>query len=461
MRSPRAALAVVSFNLTLVMAVNLARTSLAERPFAAPFPLPAAWWPPVVAALAAVAAVVVAMAVRDARAHRRGTWLLDVLLVPGVAVAWIAARPAATGPAATDGVALVVVGALVLVIARRTPPRPDSLASRRGLAALTAGRAWRVAHGVALVVLLGAAVATHAHPDGKALLVSLATYPWYALVQLALVLALPWSRLSALAGPRAAVVTCVVLFALMHWPNPALMGLTALGMALWALEYRRGRPLWALALSMSLLATIWAQLLPHDWTQHMRVGSGYTRVRAVPAVTARAATQATTDGTSTGTGWSTLTFVAALYPPVVGRPATAPELDRWLAVIRAATHGTLAWRFFISREYRIKFAGPRGEAPLSPDVHWTTLDPAWRARILRFASPAYADSTGGTWDGFLAGLYRDILHRRASPQEIARWPRTPPVPLQRQVTVTLFERRDALRSAPFDTLTAGQLLRHD
>ena len=60
--------------------------------------------------------------------------------------------------------------------------------------------------------------------DSKRVTVSLLTYPAYALLQLAAFLVLPSIPLQVLGMSRRAIaIVCATMFALIHWPNPAVM----------------------------------------------------------------------------------------------------------------------------------------------------------------------------------------------------------------------------------------------
>jgi hypothetical protein len=320
-----------------------------------------------------------------------------------------------------------------------------------------------------VVALAAASLAGGDLHDGRTLAVSLATYPLYAAVQLALVLGVTWPSLRRL-GDRStapAVTAAALLFALVHWPNPLLMALTGLGMLLWAREYGRGRPPWHLAVSMGLLATLAAQGLPDPWTEHMRAGPGCVRQRAVPVLAADAG--ARTAELAAGRT-RTLAFLAALYPATVGRTVTDAELDRWWSTLEPCRRGVLAWRFYISEEYRRKFGEPAGEAPLPGDVHWTALPPPWPGRIGGLTGPAPADGRDApgspavapdrAWRAHLERLYRTILRREPSAAELAAWsPALSPRQQERLVEV-LLERRRELARAPFDTLGCRALRLH-
>jgi len=419
--------------------------------------------------LAAVAAAGLAASPAPDRRWRRH--LLAAMCWPAVplAAAWLA-LPAAGPPTLRT---LWLLPALVLaawLLGRRGrgwlggAATAASAGARRGL---LEGRLWRWAHPVVLVAGAAAGLAAGGFGDTRALLLSAVLYPLYALVQLALALAIPWPWLRRLAPGRgvaagaAAGVTAAAVFALVHWPNPVVMVLTAGGMLVWAHEYARGRPLWHLALSMGLLATVAAQGLPDAWTEHMRTGPGAVRQRAVAALATAAA--ARTDHLPAGRSRA-LALLAELYPATVGRHATQAELARWWRSLQPCRRAVLAWRFFISEEYRRKSGGPAGEAPLPGDVHWTDLPAPWPGRIGAFAaSPAAADPDGDAdaWTTHLHRLYREILRREPAPAELAAWsPALSPRQQQRLVEV-LLERRGSLARTPFDTLGCrGMRLHH-
>jgi hypothetical protein len=199
---------------------------------------------------------------------------------------------------------------------------------------------------------------------------------------------------------------------------------------------------------MGLAATAFTQLLPHHLTAHMRVGPGYVRLRAVPTL----ATLAGDPQLPPVSG-----FLSALYPPAVGRAATPAELARWEAAVGAARRGALAWYFFNTPEYARRFGKPEGAARLGDATPWTDLEPAWRARIAPFAGAEYYAAGGATWEGFLAGLYRDVLGREAAPADLGAWPQTLSSRERERLVEVVLAHRPALVAAPFDTLSAEEL----
>lgn len=429
----------------------------AERAFAWPWsgawsgPLPGTWL--LAAAGAAAVALAAAWRLRPEPAARRALLALAVWPAAPMVLGWLV-LPAAGPPTRGATVAMALVIAAGAWFARRRPGSPRS-AARRGA---FAGRIWRTCHAVALVGVLVIGWATGSFASPQVLLTSLVLYPVYALVQLACLLAVPWPHLRALAGARRgpAILAAAVLFGLVHWPNPLLMALSAAGMAVWAREYDRGRGLVPLAISMGLLATLVTQGLPDRWTEHMRAGPGCVRQRAVPALAA-GADRRTADLPA---GEPRLrAFLLDLYPGIVGRAPRDGELDAWWRTLVPCQRGVLAWRFYVSDEYRRKFGEPAGEAPLPGDVHWTRLPDPWPARIGAFTRPDPAVPPDD-WDGFLARLYREILHREATATERAAWsPALSPRQRQRLVEVLLERRRELARS-PLDTLACRDLRLH-
>jgi hypothetical protein len=436
-------LAVILWHLGLLLTLEGWRLSHAERPFGAPVPLPASAWPVATFVLGAAALAVVILALRRTSRGASRRALAELLVMPAAVLAWLWGRPAVTGPHPQDIGWAAAVALVALALMRTTPTHP-----RPAAAGFLAGHRWRIVNAAFVLLPVTVALAAGVRVAWSSLGISVALYPLYALAQLGLVLALPFPRLALLVGERSAVAVCVALFALVHWPNPALMAATGLGMAFWADEFRRGRRLVPLALSMGLAATAFTQLLPPDLTAHMRVGPGYVRLRTVPALAAVAVDPQRPPVSG---------FVSALYPAAVGRPATAEELVQWEASVGAARRGALAWYFFNTPEYTARFGKPAGAPRLGDATPWTDLDPAWRARIAPFAGAAYAEACGGTWEGFLAGLYRDVLRREAAPGDLAAWPQTLSTREKERLVEVVLARHRALAGAALDTLTAAEL----
>jgi hypothetical protein len=302
---------------------------------------------------------------------------------------------------------------------------------------------------LALGVPLGRALG--GFDDLLAIALSLLLYPLYAALQLTLLLVLPWPSFMAACRGRwaAAVAAAAVLFALVHWPNPLVMALTAAGMLLWATEYRQGRPLAALALSMGLLATLAAQGLPTHLTRHMRVGPAMVHAHAVPAVI-----EATLADLSAGspTPPTPRQVIARLYPTVAGRSASGEELDRWARIVEHERRCFLAWEFMSSGE----FARRRpGQAP--PDVdgtsYWTDLPAPWPARIRAQA----AQAPDVDWRGYITSCYRELLGRTPGAGEVDDWNRPMSAGQYAGLLEAMIAMRRDLARAPLDTLASEDL----
>lgn len=112
------------------------------------------------------------------------------------------------------------------------------------------------------------------------LLRAIFTYPLYAFLQMLLFLSLPAVLLRRLGVPdRLIVASVAAVFALLHWPNPALAAATGMAMLGWCAQWLQGRRLWILAWVMGLSAAVASTLLP-DWLNgQMRIGPGYIDLR--------------------------------------------------------------------------------------------------------------------------------------------------------------------------------------
>ncbi|MFH1843528.1 MAG: hypothetical protein ABIF77_10020 [bacterium] len=298
---------------------------------------------------------------------------------------------------------------------------------------------------------------------GGALAYNLVMYPLYALGQMLLFLVLPVPRLRRLTAFRWWWVTgCAVLFAMVHWPNPVVMAVCLAGMIYWATVYLLSPNVWAVALSMGITATFFVQLVPENITQHVRVGPGYVRGREITVLGNRPvfsagenpAEPAPQAGTEPLIPDSVVAdFLRAVYPVVLEREMTLAELVAWNEVIFAELRARVAWQFLSCGERHDRFS-----AETAPPVnHWSELSATWQERILSLADSGYLRRQGGTWPGYLQGLYQDLLQRTASPPELTSW-RLELFPLQREHLVgVLLDRRRQLRSSTFTGLPAGEL----
>lgn len=434
----------------LLVAVHL-RHAPADRAYAwpaGPWDLP----PGPVGLLLAIGGLILgASALRSDASGARRASLIRALLWPALplGVAWLV-LPAAGPPTPKSLLLVAAVGAGLTMLRRGSdrpaprPRRPPWLEPR-----------WIGFHGAALLVLAASVALTDGVEDPPGLWVSLLLYPLYALVQLFLVLvaiAPSWRRWVG-EDPRGVAVLAAAVFALVHWPNPLLMVLTGLGMIVWAREYLRGRPPWALAVSMGLLATLSAQGLPHDWTEHMRTGPRAVRQRAAPDLAARAAAQVADRPAGRA---RTEAWLAELYPGIVGREARAVELDRWWRSIDACRRGMVAWHFFLSSEYRRRQGLPEDEPPFDPGRPWAHLPEPWVGRIHELVHGAPVGA-GDPWEAYLEHLYREVLDREAAAEEIQSWSRTLAPRQQQRVVELLLERRHDWSTTPFDTLDCATM----
>lgn len=73
----------------------------------------------------------------------------------------------------------------------------------------------------------------------------------------------------------ASILIVALLFALLHLPNPLLMGATFLGGLIWAAVYQRAPNLYALALSHAALTWVLISTLPAGALRGLRVGYKY------------------------------------------------------------------------------------------------------------------------------------------------------------------------------------------
>jgi uncharacterized protein YkwD len=121
-----------------------------------------------------------------------------------------------------------------------------------------------------------------------------------------------------------------------------------------------------------------------------------------------------------------------LYHDALGRDAGVPELSLWLTRLRQGVHGdAIALAIATSPEalarglddaYRQVLGRPvddAGRATFGPvlaaDVSLTDV------RATLAGSQEYFDAHGGDNEGFVRGLYRDLLHRGASDDEVSLW----------------------------------------
>ncbi|MBU2500548.1 hypothetical protein KJ682_04370 [bacterium] len=393
----------------------------AERAYAWPLSAPV---PAVAGSLASWAAVWSAIAAillwqGSAWARARGVaapWarllLVHPLLLAGIWLVWPASGLAGLGPGGLAILSLVVGGLAAHLVREWRRGRLD-FGPRPGIADFARDA-------VLLAVLLAGGLIVGGDSDGRSLLQGVLLYPLYALVQLTVFLALPAGDLRRLgAGPASIRIMCAVVFALAHWPNPLVTGLTLIAMVFWAGDFLRGRGLVSIAVSMGVLATVLGQAYPDAWTDHLRVGPGYVRGAAREDLARGDLWFAPANSAWEEEDPRPLPFLQALYPGVVGRPLGPDEERAWTAALDRARRRNILWQFMIGQEYRDE---PRLGPPPHPDGRAPGDRRHWRPIVARMSADPYWESAGGTWDGFLTAVYRDFLGRSPAPAELAAWP---------------------------------------
>ena len=349
-------------------------------------------------------------------------------------------------PSRGDTVIFAALVALVALLVARARSRGDPLGGARvrflpALRALAAPTALLVAAAAAWGLVAGR------RPEAGAVAFSLVTYPLWSLLQLLVLLALPWPLLRrAGGGERALPATAALLFALAHWPNGPLMLACLVAMLAWTRVWARGPSLPGVALAMGITATALVQFGPPLGFEHARTGPRAARHRLATALAATDAVADTTDAPA---------LVRAFLPRAVGRPAGAAEADAWSRAVATRLRERVAWQFLSSDERRARH--PDATAPRTRP--WWRVAPPWRDEIARLGSPAYRRAAGGDDAAFLAALYRELLDREASSEEVAAWrPALAPNRRQREaLAAALFDARRALARGPADSLTLAAL----
>jgi Domain of unknown function (DUF4214) len=300
-----------------------------------------------------------------------------------------------------------------------------------------------------IITPLVAGLAMGNSPDWKAGSLSLLLYPLYSLLQLAIFLYLPLTRLRAMGVSRenSTLITAIV-FSLVHWPNPLVMLVTLAGMLIWAQQFQNGRPLWQLALVMGLTATTFTQFLPDDLTRHMRVGPGYVRSEAVWHLALE------NSGPEKATAPA---YIREIYPVTVGRPVHPKELQTWISLLDEARRSTWPYMFMVSDEYRARRSNSGQEMPPPPELHWTTWPPEWKKRVIRYSSDEFWQDSGENLPGFVTALYREILGRKASEEELILWTKNLSVGQRKRMVEVLLDHRLEYGQAVFSGMSVEDL----
>lgn len=174
-----------------------------------------------------------------------------------------------------------VLGALLAVIAvllwRDRRPLAERGLTTRNFAPAAGMLAVPTLVMMAVPVVVACFVGTDFQPARAACLLA---YPLYALAQLAIFQVFLVPRLVSISKSRISVVVVSAgIFTLLHWPNGLLMGACAAGATVWTIVYLYRPNVYALALSMGLMAAVLAGALPRErtaWRTHnLRTGPIY------------------------------------------------------------------------------------------------------------------------------------------------------------------------------------------
>jgi hypothetical protein len=396
---------------------------------ALPFDLPG-WW---AAVLAGAGLTILIPSLRRRPADGRAA--LELLLPPAIlALLWMVLPSDRWAPLHRLLVGLVGALVLLLLVAGRHRFGPLGW-SRAGLGCGLRRLALPtlVPAGAALLAALAAGTPLR----GERLLWSAAAYPLYALAQLTLFLSFTVPRLQALGASRTALLLVPAgLFGLVHWPNGPLVLLTAAAMLVWSTVFLRCANLLAPALSMGLLATVFTQLSPEDLTAHLRVGPGYVlREHMVEVYAWQEAKEAEWVGPGyfEAAGGTPEAWVRAVFTEILGRAPTTDEATRWTADLRRAWRRHIARDTFRSPEGRRKQPLPEAEIEVWVD---------------RLASDAFRAEHGGTFCGWLDGLFREVLGRPLPPGECVDFGETPNVGRRKELLHALYHHPDFGRAGP-------------
>lgn len=98
---------------------------------------------------------------------------------------------------------------------------------------------------------------------------------WSFLQQIGLQTFLTYRIQKIFKNPIIVSATCATLFALLHWPNIALVLLSWSGGFFWSYSFQRTPNLYALSLSHGWLAVTSFYCLPPQWLHGLRIGPGY------------------------------------------------------------------------------------------------------------------------------------------------------------------------------------------
>lgn len=431
--------AILLMNLALILAAAGIRFPASVRVHTSPVPIPPDQWWTVVAGLLAVATILGIKGWRQlpagpARAAAIRVWgLFSALFLSG----WGFLSPSGFGPA--DVVVLVLL-ALGLAASFANDLRHHR-ALGLGRANFVQALRWLAAP---TLLVLAALYVFRAAPEADAedstpIVVALLTYPAYALIQILVFQTFLVRDLQRMRrGPIAIVGTTSLLFALVHWPNPVVMGACLLGMAGWTAVYLRAPNVYAVAISMGLTAAALAQWAPQDLTHHMRVGPNYAVTRARherEAARARLVDHYADDAYFRAAGGTLEGWVRALYRDLLERAPTSGEVAGWVGTLEREYRAYVARQFHNSDEYRARHP----EVPLRELQEIDLLRRDFRpdAPGYEHLRPLLSDQAfhqaGGAFHPWLRLVYQTLLERTPSDVELQAWPAVPKLEQRRHV----------------------------
>lgn len=376
-------------------------------------------WATLSGVLLGIAVLAVRREVREGRApwsgpDRAAIWLL-LVVVP--ALHWILGDAEAASGA--DLAVLVTAGVAGWIVLLRAP-----VARTR---AFWWGDSWPWPTGVAVITAagIGLLLVTGGIEDPSPM--PWLSYPLYALLQLGLLLELPERVWRSDGVPRGARVTGLsVTFALVHGPNPIVLGLTGLGMAMWAMARTAGTGLVPLALSMGLLGATVAQILPETQTQNMRVGPGYVikTIRAHDLEIYRSRVEDLASGTTFARGGDTLAgWLDLVHLDVFGRSFDPSVREAWIRLVDARLRAHYARMTLESEEYRTRHGIERLMTGPERSLLYSTFRPWHPAQAVYDSLRVRAEQHVGDEDleAYVLHLYRSLQGRTPSAEELAGW----------------------------------------
>jgi len=326
-------------------------------------------------------------------------------------------------------VALALVGLERVVAHRKLVFRRDVWFATGGRVggALAAGTAV-----VAVVAFVAGRFAGSGEADPTHWAVALATYPLYAMVQLGATLALParvW-RSKDEHGPRATIAGLAFVFAWIHAPNPLVMVLTGGGMVAWALAHQRRVGFAWIALSMGLAGATVAQSLPDSWTQNMRVGAAYVLAlqteRHIDAYDDQVEAWST-DAYWKESGSSTEGWLRAISQDIFGASIANAVLEDWTFRLQHARRRQIVLAFLDTERFRRRHGIERRMDGRDRSLLHSTFAPWHPAQgaVLETLEEDPSNPPVEDFEAFLARIYREVLDRDGSDEEIASWSQEP------------------------------------